>query len=84
LTASSLNSGVYSRFGMFFIFFPFKNNVNFTSPLEDYFSGEAHHHQIKNNKTVWAQSAHTRNMLLTLSLILILVFRLSLPSSATE
>jgi len=42
LTASSLNSGVYSRFGMFFIFFPFKNNVNFTSPLEDYFSGEAH------------------------------------------
>jgi diguanylate cyclase (GGDEF)-like protein/PAS domain S-box-containing protein len=42
LTANSLNSGVYSRFGIFFIFFPFKSNVNITPLLEDYFSGEGH------------------------------------------
>jgi hypothetical protein len=40
LTANSLNSGVYSRFGIVFIFFPFKSNVNITPLLEDYFSGE--------------------------------------------
>jgi len=41
LTARSLNSVVYSCFGIFIICLS-KSNVNFTSPLEDYFSGEAH------------------------------------------
>ncbi|OIR09647.1 hypothetical protein GALL_80520 [mine drainage metagenome] len=31
---------MYSRFGIVFIFFPFKSNVNITPLLEDYFSGE--------------------------------------------
>ena len=42
LTASVLNSTVYSCFGIFFIFHlsSFQVNVNNTSPLEDEVSGE--------------------------------------------
>jgi signal transduction histidine kinase len=41
LTACSLNSAVYSCFGIFIVF-PSKSDCDFTSPLEDEISGEAH------------------------------------------